>query len=155
MTTSGSVQPTTQMCMAKVIVGEIAQVHGKELGRGDVAIMSLDSEFNHNVVTIADVHIFLPKFLLVNMQQNGLGAPIGGKCEDSKKRVKNFGNEIMLMTLEFEGDLPMNEVTWFELVHYTWSLFLRLKKNGNLTRLRPKEHKRLIKCLQGDNNMLF
>jgi hypothetical protein len=21
--------------------------------------------------------------------------------------------------------------------------------------LRPKEHKRLIKCLQGDNNMLF
>jgi hypothetical protein len=84
-----------------------------------------------------------------------LGAPIGGKCEDSKKRVKNFVNEIMLMTPEFEGDLPMNEVTWFELVHYTWSFFLRLKKNGNLTRLKPKEHKRLIKCLQGDNNMLF
>ncbi len=29
MTTSGSVQPTTQMCMAKEIIGETTQVHGR------------------------------------------------------------------------------------------------------------------------------
>jgi hypothetical protein len=84
-----------------------------------------------------------------------LGAPTGGKCEDSKKKVKNFMNETMPMTPKFEGDLPMNEVTWFELAHRTWSLLLRLKKSGNLTGLKPKEHRRLINCLQGDSNVLF
>jgi hypothetical protein len=117
--------------------------------------MSSDSELNHNVVTMADAHILLLKFLLVDMQHMILGAPTSGKCEDSKKSVKKFVNETVNMTQKFEGDLPMNEATWFELVHRTWSLFLKSKNNGNLTRLRPKEHKRLIKCLQGDNNMLF
>jgi hypothetical protein len=36
--------------MAGAIVGETTQVHGKELGKGDGATMSLDSELNHNVV---------------------------------------------------------------------------------------------------------
>ncbi len=96
ITAIGSVQPTIQMCMAEAIVGEIAQVHGKELGRGDGARMSLDSELNHSVVTMVDAHILLLKFLLADMQHMVLGAPTGGKCEDSKKRVKNFVNEIVL-----------------------------------------------------------
>ncbi len=53
----GSVQPIAQMCMAKTIVGEITEVHGKELGRGDGVMMSLDSELDHNVVTMAHAHI--------------------------------------------------------------------------------------------------
>jgi hypothetical protein len=57
-----------------------------------------------------------------------LGTPIGGKCEDSKKRGKNFVNETMLMTLEFEGDLPMNEVTWFELAHQYLVTLVEVKK---------------------------
>jgi hypothetical protein len=32
------------------------------------------------------------------------------------------------MTLEFQDDLPVNEVTWSELVHCTLSLLLRFKK---------------------------
>jgi hypothetical protein len=141
--------------MAEAIVGETTQVHGKELGKGDGATMSLDSELNHNVITMVDAHILLLQFLLADMQHMVLGVPTSGKCEDSKKRLKNFVNETMPMTLEFEGDLPMNEVTWFELVHHTWSLLLKLKKSGNLTGLRPKEHRRLIKCLQEHNDMLF
>jgi hypothetical protein len=124
----GSVHPTTQMCMAETIVGETVQVHGKELGRGDGATMSLDSEFNHIVVTMVDAHILLLKFLLVDMQHMVLGAPIGGRCEDSRKRVKNFVNEIMPMTPKFEGDLLLNEVTWSKLAHHIWSFLLRLKK---------------------------
>ncbi len=50
MTVRGSIQPVIQMCMAGAIVGETTQVHGKELGKGDGATMSLDSELNHNVV---------------------------------------------------------------------------------------------------------
>jgi hypothetical protein len=142
--------------MAKTIVGETTQIHGKELGRGDGAIVSLHSELNDNVVTLADAHILFLKFLLVDMQHMVLGAPTGGKCEDSNKRVKNFVNETMPMTPKFEGDLPMNEVTWFELVHHTWSLFLKFKKRSdNLIISKPKEHKRLIKCLRGDKDMLF
>jgi hypothetical protein len=96
MNAIGSVQPTTQMCMAEAIVGETAQVQGKELGRGDGATMSLDNELNHNVFTMVDAHIFLLKFLLADMQHMVLGAPTGGKCEDPKKRVKIFVNEIVL-----------------------------------------------------------
>ncbi len=96
MSTIGSVQPTTQMCMAEAIVGETAQVHGKELGRGDGTTMSFDSELNHNVVTMVDAHILLLNFLLADMQHMVLGAPTSGRREDSKKRVKNFVNEIML-----------------------------------------------------------
>jgi hypothetical protein len=122
--------------MAKTIVGETTQIHAKELGRGDGAIMSLHSELNDNVVTLADAHILFLKFLLVDMQHMVLGAPTGGKCEDSNKRVKNFVNETMPMTPKFEGDLPMNEVTWFELVHHTWSLFLKLKKEVTISLFR-------------------
>jgi len=128
MTAIGSVQPTTQMCMVETIVGETVQVHGKELGRGDGATMSLDTELNHIVVIMVDAHIHLLKFLLANMQHMVLGTPIGGRCEDSRKRVKNFVNEIMPMTPKFEGDLLVNEVTWSELAHHTWSLLLRLKR---------------------------
>jgi hypothetical protein len=46
-----------------------------------------------------------------------LGTPTSGMCENSKKREKNYANEIMLMTPKFEGDLFVNEVTWFELAH--------------------------------------
>ncbi|CAM6066299.1 unnamed protein product [Sphagnum tenellum] len=77
MTAVGSVQPTAQMCMAEAIVGETAQVHGKEFGQ---------------------------------------------RCQDSKKRGKNFVNETVPMTPEFEGDLPVNEVTWPELAYPLWSM---------------------------------
>jgi hypothetical protein len=76
--------------MAKAIVGEPTQVHGKELGKGDGATMSLDSELNHNVVTMADAHILLLKFLLVDMQHMVLGAPTSDKCEDSKEKGKKL-----------------------------------------------------------------
>ncbi len=33
--------------------------------------------------------------------------------------------------------------------------FVEVKKSGNLTRLRPKECKRFIRCLQRDDNVLF
>jgi hypothetical protein len=57
-----------------------------------------------------------------------LGTPISGRCEDSKKRGKNFVNETMFMTPEFEGDLLVNEVTWFELVHQYLVTFIEVKK---------------------------
>ncbi len=57
ITIVGSVQRTTQMCMAEAVVGEIAQVHGKELGKGDGVMMSLDSELDHNGVVVAHAHI--------------------------------------------------------------------------------------------------
>jgi hypothetical protein len=57
-----------------------------------------------------------------------LGAPTGGKCEDSKKRGKKFVNETMPMTSKFEGVLPVNEVTWHELVHQCLVTFVEVKK---------------------------
>jgi hypothetical protein len=68
-----------------------------------------------------------------------LAAPISGRCEDSKKKEKNFVNEIMLMTPEFEGDLPLNEVTWLELAHQYLVTLVGVKKGSDFIRLRPKE----------------
>jgi hypothetical protein len=45
------------MCMVKTIVGETTQVHGREWGRHDGVMMSLDSELDHNVVIVAHAHI--------------------------------------------------------------------------------------------------
>jgi hypothetical protein len=64
-------------------------------------------------------------------------------------------NETMLMTLEFEGDLHVNEVTWFELTHQYLVTLVEVKKSGDLTGLRPEERMRLIGCLQGDGGVLF
>jgi hypothetical protein len=62
------------------------------------------------------------------MQQIVLGAPTSGKCEDSKKRGKNFVNETILMTPKFQGDLFVNETTWFELAHQYLVTFVKVKK---------------------------
>jgi hypothetical protein len=89
------------------------------------------------------------------MQHMVLGAPTSGKCEDSKKREKKFVNETLLLTLEFEGDLHVNEVTWFELAHQYLVTLVEVKTNGDLIGLRPEECIRLIECLQGDGGVLF
>jgi hypothetical protein len=34
----------------------------------------------------------------------------------------------MPMTQKFEGDPPVNEVTWLELIQRTWSLLVKFKK---------------------------
>jgi hypothetical protein len=62
------------------------------------------------------------------MQHMVLGAPTNGRCEDSKKREKNFVNETMLMTPEFEGDLFVNEATWFELACQYLVILVEVKK---------------------------
>jgi len=62
------------------------------------------------------------------MQHVVLGAPTSDMCEDSKKRGKNFVNETMLVTPKFEGDLFVNEVTWFELAHQYLVIFVEVKK---------------------------
>jgi hypothetical protein len=63
------------------------------------------------------------------MQHMVLSAPTTGMCEDSKKREKkNFVNETMLMTPKFEGDLFVNEATWFELAHQYLVTLVELKK---------------------------
>jgi hypothetical protein len=62
------------------------------------------------------------------MQQIVLGAPTSGMCEDSKKRGKNFVNETMFMTPKFEGDLLVNETTWFELAHQYLVIFVEVKR---------------------------
>jgi hypothetical protein len=49
----------------------------------------------------------------------------------------------------------MNEVTWPELTHWYLVTLIEVKKSGNPSRLRPKEHKRLVRCLQGDGGVLF
>jgi hypothetical protein len=64
-------------------------------------------------------------------------------------------NETMLMTLEFEGDLYVNEVTWFELTHQYLVTLVEVKKSGVLTGLRLEERMRLIGCLPGDGGVLF
>jgi hypothetical protein len=56
---------------------------------------------------------------------------------------------------EFGGDLPVNEVTWPELAHWYLVTFIEVKKSGDPSGLRPKEHKTLVRCLQGDGGVLF
>jgi hypothetical protein len=62
------------------------------------------------------------------MQQIVLGTLTSGRCEDSKKRGKNFVNKTMLMTPKFEGDLLVNETTWFELAYQYLVTFVEVKK---------------------------
>jgi len=64
-------------------------------------------------------------------------------------------NETMSMTPEFEGDLPVNEITWPELAHQYLVTLVEVKESGDITRLRPKECIRLIRCFQGDCDVLF
>ncbi len=45
-----------------------------------------------------------------------------------KKKVIFFVNETMFMTPEFEGDLFVNEVTWFELACQYLVILLEVKK---------------------------
>ncbi len=56
---------------------------------------------------------------------------------------------------ESGGDLPVNEVTWPELPHQYLVTLIEVKKSGNPSGLRPKERKRLVRCLQGDGGVLF
>ncbi|CAM6010122.1 unnamed protein product [Sphagnum balticum] len=155
MTADGSVQATAEKCTAEANVGETAQVHGKELGRGDGAMMPLDSELDHNVVTVAHAHIPLLKFLLADMQYRVLGDPTGGRCEEPKKRGRPLLNEPVPVIPEFGGDLPVNEVTWPELAHRYLVTLIEVKKSGDPSGLRPEERRRLIRCLQGDGGVLF
>ncbi|CAK9233337.1 unnamed protein product [Sphagnum troendelagicum] len=155
MTADGSVRATAEKCTAEANVGETAQVHGKELGRGDGAMMPLDSELDHNVVTVAHAHIPLLKFLLADMQYRVLGDPTGGRCEEPKKRGRPLLNEPVPVIPEFGGDLPVNEVTWPELAHRYLVTLIEVKKSGDPSGLRPEERRRLIRCLQGDGGVLF
>ncbi len=56
---------------------------------------------------------------------------------------------------EFGGDLHVNEVTWLELAHQYLVTLIEVKKSGDPSGLRPKERKRLVRCLQGDGGVLF
>ncbi len=64
-------------------------------------------------------------------------------------------NETMFMTPKFESDILVNEVTWPKLAHQYLVTFVEVKKSGDLTRLKPKECIRLIRCLQGDGGVMF
>ncbi len=46
-------------------------------------------------------------------------------------------------------------MTWPELAHWYLVTLIEVLKNGNPNGLRPKERKRLIRCLQGDGGVLF
>ncbi len=49
----------------------------------------------------------------------------------------------------------MNEVTWLELAYRYLVTLIEVKKSGDPSGLRPKEHKRLVRCLQGDGGVVF
>ncbi len=49
----------------------------------------------------------------------------------------------------------MNKVMCLELAHQYLVTFIEVLKSGNPSGLRLEEHKRLIRCLQGDGGVLF
>jgi len=56
---------------------------------------------------------------------------------------------------EFGGDLPVNEVTWPEIAHQYLVTLIEVFKSGDPGGWRPKECKRLVRCLQGDGGVLL
>jgi hypothetical protein len=49
----------------------------------------------------------------------------------------------------------VNEVTWPKFVRRYLVILIEILKSGNFNGLKPKECKRLIKCLQRDGGVLF
>ncbi len=46
-------------------------------------------------------------------------------------------------------------MTWLELAHRYLVTLIEVKKSGDPSGFRPKESKRLLRCLQGDGGVLF
>lgn len=122
---------------------------GEEVSAIERAVAFSDGTLNENFVMIARTHITLLKLLLADLQFRITGSPSVSKPEEPKKK----GPKAQVATPEFLSDLPMNEVTWPELVRRYLITLIEAEKYGDLTELRPEERKWLLRCLQGDGGI--
>lgn len=115
-----------------------------------------DGSLNQNYVTVADAHILVLKLLLADLQFRIVGTPNEKKTEEPKKKGRKPINEISQAPVvpEFPDDVPINVVTWPELVRRYLITLVEVEHSGDLTDLKQDERRRLIRCLQGDGGVL-
>jgi hypothetical protein len=116
-----------------------------------------DGTLNDNFVTIARTHITLLGLLLSDLQFRINGSSNVSKSEEPKKKgrkpLHEAPQDILVDVPEFSSDLPMNEVTWPELVRRYLITLIEVEKYGDLTELKLEERKWLLRCLQGDGGV--
>lgn len=115
-----------------------------------------DGTLNETFIMIAKTHIPLLKLLLADLQFRIVGSANVTKSEEPKKKGRKPLNEPpqVISIPEFPSELPINEVTWPELVRRYLMTLIEVEKFGDLTDLRPEERKWLMRCLQGDGGVL-
>ena len=120
------------------------------------AVAFSDGTLNETFIMIAKTHIPLLKLLLADLQFRIVGSANVTKSEEPKKKGRKPLNEPpqVISIPEFPSDLPINEVTWPELVRRYLMTLIEVEKFGDLTDLRPEERKWLMRCLQGDGGVL-
>jgi hypothetical protein len=120
------------------------------------AVAFSDGTLNETFIMIAKTHIPLLKLLLADLQFRIVGSANVTKSEEPKKKGRKPLNEPpqVISIPDFPSELPINEVTWPELVRRYLMTLIEVEKFGDLTDLRPEERKWLMRCLQGDGGVL-
>ncbi|XP_073390005.1 methyl-CpG-binding domain-containing protein 9 isoform X3 [Physcomitrium patens] len=131
---------------------------GLEVSATEVAVAFSDGMLNEHFVMMSTTHILLLKLLLADLQFRISGTPNVNKSEEPKKKGRKPLYEVPQVPQdvtmpEFPNDLPINEVTWPELVRRYLITVVEVEKYGDLTELKPEERKWLMRCLQGDGGV--
>lgn len=121
------------------------------------AVASPDGTLNENFVLMARTHIPLLKLVLGDLQFRINGNSNISKSEEPKKKgrkpLHEAPQDIPVDVTEFSSDLPINEVTWPELVRRYLITLVEAEKYGDLTELKLEDRKLLLRCLQGDGGV--
>lgn len=145
---AGGLPPSTIVQERGDLAPGSMELPGDEVSATQREVASSDGTLNDNFVMISRTHITLLKLLLADLQSR-IAGPIVSKPEEPKKK----GPKPQVATTEFLSDLPMNEVTWPELVRRYLITLIEAEKYGDLTELAPQERKWLLRCLQGDGGI--
>lgn len=155
---AGNLPQSTTVQETRDMTPVLSQSLGEEVSVTERAVAFSDGMLNEHFVTISRVHILLLKLLLADLQFQITGSSNVYKSEEPKKKGRKPLYEVPqvsqdIIVPEFPNDLPINEVTWPELLRRYLITLVEVEKYGDLTELRPEERKWLLRCLQGDGGV--
>ena len=153
----GLPQSTTVQKNTDLIPSPTESPPEEKVSATDRAVASSDGTLNENFVMIARTHIPLLKCVLGDLQFRINGNSNVSKSEEPKKKgrkpLHEAPQDIPVDNPEFSSDLPMNEVTWPELVRRYLVTLIEAEKYGDLAELKLEDRKWLLRCLQGDGGV--
>lgn len=155
---AGNLPQSTTVQEIRDMTPILSESLGEEVSATERAVAFADGTLNEHFVTISSVHILLLKLLLADLQFQITGSPNVYKSEEPKRKGRKPLYEVPqvsqdIVVPEFPNDLPINDVTWPELLRRYLITLVEVEKYGDLTELRPEERKWLLRCLQGDGGV--